>query len=211
LIIKWLGHASFKVKTQGKTIYIDPYAGEYDDKADVILISHGHHDHCDQDKISLILQPESVIITSKECAKQMTGKITTLSPGEATTIGDIEIVGVEAYNVKRFREPGLAFHPEGTQIGFLIKSEGKTIYHGADTDFLPAMKKLTGVDLALVPIGGTYTMDVEDAVEATLAIHPKKVIPMHCRDADVELFKKEVKTQSDIKVEVLSEGEELRL
>lgn len=211
LIIKWLGHASFLIKTLGKNIYIDPYAGDYTEKADIILVTHRHHDHCDIPKISSITKPETVIVTSEECSKKLTGNVETLDPEETKEINSIIIVGVEAYNIKRFRSPGTPYHPKGTQLGFLLKAEGKIVYHSADTDFIPSMKKLGRVDIAFIPIGGTYTMDLNEAVEATLAINPKIVVPVHRLEADAKVFKEKVESQSSINVEALMEGEELKI
>ena len=210
MIIKWLGHASFLIKTLDKRIYIDPYAGDYTEKADVILITHGHLDHCDSEKISSILQAKTVIVTSKECSKQLSGNIVVLAPGETKEIMGLIIRGTESYNYKRFRSPGVPFHPKEIQIGFLIETESKTIYHAGDTDFLPSMKELGKVDIAFIPIGGHYTMDLNEAVEATLAINPKLVVPIHRREASAEKFKENVENQSDIMVIILDEGEEMR-
>ena len=123
------------------------------------------------------------------------------------------IKAVEAYNVKRFRSPGNPFHPKGSGVGYLITMESKTIYHAGDTDFIPEMKQLedVNVDVALLPSGDTYTMDNIDAAEATLAIKPKIVVPMHRWSTNPEAFKKEVESKSNTKVILMQEGEELQL
>jgi len=211
LIVRWFGQASILMKTLGKNIYIDPYAGKYSEKADVILITHDHPDHCDIEKILSISQPSTVILTSAECSKKLSGNVEILAPGETREVKGIKIVGVEAYNVKRFRSPGVPYHPKGTQVGFLVEAEGKTIYHAGDTDFLPSMKRLGKIDVALIPIGGRFTMDLDEAVEATLAINPKTVVPIHRQNADVRAFKEKVEGRSDIMVAALVESEELRL
>jgi len=93
----------------------------------------------------------------------------------------------------------------------LIKVEGKTIYHAGDTDFIPEMRKLGPVDVALLPSGGTYTMDNAEAAEAAMAINPKIVIPMHRWDTNPEEFKKKVEASSNVKVVILQEGEEYKV
>ena len=128
MIIKWLDHASLLVETKGKKIYIDPYAGEYTEEADVILISHAHRDHCDHEKIQAIRRPDTLIITSEECAKGLSGNVATMSPGDVKEVYGVTIEAVEAYNFKRFRSPGVPYHPKGTQIGFVIEAEGKRVY-----------------------------------------------------------------------------------
>jgi L-ascorbate metabolism protein UlaG (beta-lactamase superfamily) len=213
MIVKWLGHGSFLVKTSGKNIYIDPYAGEYMEKADVVLVSHNHRDHCDPDKIKTIRDDNTIIVTSKECSQGLTGKVEALSPGEKKEIYGVEVEAVEAYNNKRFRSPGVPFHPKGIQIAFLLSSEGKKVYHAGDTDLIPEMTELKSknIDLALLPSDGHYTMSLDEAVEAALAIQPKAALPMHRRGASAEEFKKKVEAKSNIKVYTIDEGEEIEL
>jgi len=210
--VKWLGHASFMIEVSGKIIYIDPHEGEYTKKADLILASHSHGDHCNLDKINEILKDNTVIIAPEDCTSKVEAKSISLKPGESTKFGEVTIRAVEAYNYKRFRSPGMPFHPKGLGVGYLITAEGKTIYHAGDTDFIEEMNDLKSVDLALLPSGGTYTMDNPEAAEAALAINPKTVVPMHRWDTDPIEFKTalEAKTKN-IKVIVMNPGEELVL
>jgi L-ascorbate metabolism protein UlaG (beta-lactamase superfamily) len=205
--LKWLGHASWKLKAGGKTIYIDPYQGDYDEEADVILASHSHTDHCEPDKVKAVKGEDTVIVAPEDCSTKIGAPVRSLKPGEKATFGEVTVEAVEAYNVKRFRSPGVPFHPKGLGVGYLIKSEGKTVYHVGDSDFIPEMKALEGVDLLLIPSGGTYTMDNEDAAEATVAMRPKAAIPMHIWDTDPGEFKQKVESVSDVKVVVLRPGD----
>ncbi|MEM3716389.1 MAG: MBL fold metallo-hydrolase [Candidatus Bathyarchaeia archaeon] len=211
--VKWFGHASFQITADGKNIYIDPYEGDYVDKADIILVTHSHYDHCDVSKIEKIRKDETVIIAPADCAGKIRGKIKVLKPGESTTIDNIVVEAVHAYNVKRFRSPGVPFHPKGFGLGYLIKIGDKIIYHAGDTDFIPEMKELKNrrVTLALLPSGGTYTMDNPEASEAAIAINPEIVIPMHRWDTNPEEFKRKVESSSNIKVVLLKPGEKYNL
>jgi len=211
--IKYLAHASFQIRAEGKIIYLDlEKYGEPAEKADLILVSHSHTDHCDPAKIAEVRRPDTVVIAPTDCVSKIGGNVKTLKPGEETTVGRIKIKAVEAYNVKRFRSPGTPFHPKGLGVGYLITAEGKTIYHAGDTDFIPEMRQLGHVDVALLPSGDKYTMDNTDAAEATAAINPKAVIPMHRWSTDPEEFKKQVETKSkSIKVMLLQEGEEYKV
>ncbi|MDH5753926.1 MAG: MBL fold metallo-hydrolase [Candidatus Bathyarchaeota archaeon] len=211
LSIKWLGHASFQIGAEGKTIYIDPYEGESSEKADLMLVTHSHFDHCDASKIKKVRKADTVIIAPEDCTSKIGGSVKTLKPREEATIGNIRVKAVEAYNYKRFRSPGNPFHPKGLGVGYLVTAEGKTVYHAGDTDFIPEMRKLGRVDVALLPSGGTYTMDNPEAAEAVLAINPKIVIPMHRWDTDPEEFKKRVEATSNVKVVVLRKGEEYQV
>ena len=192
-------------------MYIDPYQGTYRDKADVILVTHSHHDHCDVSKIEGIRRNDTVVIAPADCASSIGGEVNTLKPGNKFATGDMAVEAVSAYNYKRFREPGVPFHPKGLGVGYVITVRGRTIYHAGDTDFIPEMRELKDIDLALLPNGGKYTMDSPDAVEAALALNPKVVIPMHRLDTDQAEFKKRVESSSDIKVVLLKPGERYEL
>ena len=122
-------------------------------------------------------------------------------------IDDIEIEAVEAYNFRRFRSPGIPFHPKGFGVGYLIHAEGKTVYHTGDTDLTDEMKKIKGIDAILVVSGGTYTMDNDEASEAVLTIKPKLAFPMHIWDTDPKVLKEKVEAASKIKVILLKPGE----
>ncbi len=98
-------------------------------------------------------------------------------------------------------------HHKGNGVGYLITAEGKTIYHAGDTDVIPEMKRLGKVNAALLPIGGTYTMNIEEAIDAAIAINPGMVIPMHHLKSDPLDFKNKLEAQSDIKAVPLQIGE----
>ena len=209
--LKWLGHASWKVKAAGKTIYIDPYQGDYDEEADLILSTHSHTDHCDPEKIKLVRGPDTVIVAPADCASKIGAPVRSLKPGEKADFDDVTVEAVEAYNYKRFRSPGTPYHPKGLGVGYLVRAEGKTVYHAGDTDLIPEMKELKGIDLALLPSGGTYTMDNDEAAEAAVVIHPKIAVPMHIWDTDPGAFKSKVESESDVKVVVLRPGETIEI
>ena len=212
ILIKWLAHASFQIKTDGKIIYVDlEKNSKATEKADLILVTHSHTDHCDVDKIKNVRKEKTVIIAPEDCVSMIGGNVKTLKLGEETSVDNVTVKAVEAYNYKRFRSPGKPYHPKGFGVGYLIKAEGKTIYHAGDTDYIPEMQKLGPIDVALLPSGGTYTMDNAEAAEAAIAINPKIVIPMHRWDTNPEDFKKKVGANSNIKVMVLQEGEEFQL
>ena len=205
--MKYLGHASFQITADSKNIYVDPSGGDYAEKADLVLITHSHFDHCDASKIEKIRRESTVFIAPADCSPKIKGKVKTLKPGERMTIGNITVEAIQSYNYKRFRSPGDPFHPKGLGVGYLITIGDKTIYHAGDTDFIPEMKQLKNIYLALLPSGGTYTMDNPEAAEAALAINPKIVIPMHRLDTDPKEFKKRVENASQIKVILVKPGE----
>ncbi len=212
VIIKWLGHASFQIKALGKVIYIDlQKSAEPEEPADLVLVTHSHFDHCDPEKIAQVRQEKTVVIAPADCVDKIGGVVKSLAAGEETDVDGIRIKAVEAYNVKRFRSPGKPFHPKGYGVGYLVTAEGQTIYHAGDTGFIPEMEKLGKVDVALLPTGGTYTMDDVDGAEAALVIKPRIVIPMHTWDTNPEVFRRRLEAATDIYVQVLELGKEYKL
>ena len=170
--IKWLGHDGFRIDA-GKTIYIDPYQIEGGPTADLILISHEHFDHCSVEDVEKIKGSKTVIVTEHDSAKKLTGDVRVLKPGDSLTVDDVNIRTVPSYNTDK------DFHPQTNNwLGFIVETEGVSVYHAGDSDFIPEMKELE-VDIALLPVSGTYVMRADQAVEAALAINPKLAIPMH--------------------------------
>ena len=184
---------------------------ETSEKADLILITHNHADHCSSEKIQKLRRGDTIVIAPKSCVSKIGGKVKTLLPGEEAEVNAMRAKAVEAYNYKRFKSPGKPWHPKGYGVGYLLKIEGKMIYHAGDTDFIPEMKQLGNVDIALLPTGDKYTMDNVEATEAALAIKPKTAIPMHTWDTDPREFKRKAEAKSKINVIVLEKGEELQL
>jgi L-ascorbate metabolism protein UlaG (beta-lactamase superfamily) len=212
IIVRWLGHASFQITAEGKIIYVDlEKDSTVREKADVILVTHSHFDHCDPAKIQEAQQESTVTIGPQDCVEKVSGKTKALKAGEEARIDSIQIKAVEAYNYKRFRSPGNPYHPRGFGIGFVIKAEGKSIYHAGDTDFIPEMKQLGHIDIALLPSGGTYTMDNAEASKAAIAINPGIAVPMHRWDTDANEFRATVEEHSETRVELLKKDQRLSI
>jgi L-ascorbate metabolism protein UlaG (beta-lactamase superfamily) len=177
--IHWLGHDSFRIDGEGLVIYIDPWKISGEPKADIILITHDHRDHCSPEDVTKIQKVDTVIVTVDSAADQLTGKIETVTPGEERIVRGIHISTVPAYNINKFRTPGIPFHPkEKGYVGFIITIEGLRIYHAGDTDNIPEMSTFN-TDIALLPVSGIYVMTADEAVEAAKTLQPKMVIPMH--------------------------------
>ena len=183
--INWLGHSGFSIKNSS-VIYIDPYnIKDGLEKADFILITHNHYDHCSVADIQKIIKEGTRIILTPDCQSKITKfetpiKMEIIEPGHELSFGEMKISAIPAYNIDK------SFHPKDEQgVGYIIKFNGTIIYHAGDTDFIPEMQKLTGYQqpgkefVALLPIGGRFTMTVEEAVEAAKMIKPSLAIPMH--------------------------------
>ena len=171
--LHWLGHASFRLDGP-PTIYFDPWRlkGRHP-QADIVLISHDHHDHCSRPDVRRVSGPGTVIVASPGAAKKLRGDVRALRPGEQTKVGEVLIEAVPAYNVRTSYHPKQAEH-----VGFIVTVGGARVYFAGDTDRIPEMADF-GCDVALLPVGGTYTMDADEAAQAATDIDPQVAVPMH--------------------------------
>ena len=194
--IVWLGHDAFRIDA-AKTIYFDPYEISAGPKADLILISHEHFDHCSPEDVAKIQHSGTVIVTEKDSAKKLSGDVRVIKPGESITVDEVKIEAVPSYNTDK------DFHPKkNAWVGFIVDIEGVKIYHAGDSDFIPEMSDFD-VDIALIPVSGTYVMTSDQAVKAALAINPKLAIPMHYGaivgdERDAVNFKKALEGKVDV-------------
>ena len=179
--VKWLGHASFLIEDRKRMIYIDPYhlRGFDAPHADFVFITHGHYDHFSPEDIRRIADANTHVVAPKDVAQKLGQeypKVEAVEPGDEYSVGGLEFDTIPAYNVKKDR---LHYHPrENGWVGYIIDFDNMPLYHAGDTDFVEEMHGLKP-NLGLVPMGGTYTMDVDEAVEASKAIDAKRIAPMH--------------------------------
>ncbi len=204
--IKWLGHASFELKIEGLIVYIDPYDGEYEDKADIILITHAHYDHFSRELVDKIRKDNTTIIGTAEVAAQIDG-CRSVREGEKGQLAKMIIHVVPAYNTPNAPRQT---HSREQSVGYIIEAEERRIYHAGDTSLIPEMKNIKA-DIVLLPVGGTYTMNAKEAASAAKLIKPKIAVPMHYgkivgTQDDAELFK-EILEEEDIEVRILAKGE----
>jgi L-ascorbate metabolism protein UlaG (beta-lactamase superfamily) len=200
--IKWLGHAGFEIESsKGTVIYVDPFEIRQGlAKADIILITHDHYDHCSPADIEKVCKDKTIIVGPISINAKLKRKVKNIKPNETIKISDIIVKAVPSYNAQK------EFHPkEANNVGYVVTVDGETLYHAGDTDVIEEMKNIRA-DIALLPIGGTYTMDCKDALKAVELIKPKIVVPMHYGKivgsaTDAENFKK----QCSRRVEILKE------
>ncbi len=198
--IHWLGHDAFRIDDQGKQIYIDPWKlSAKAPKADYIFVTHSHYDHFSEDDINKIKTDSTKIVAPADVAKQIGKNAVAINPNQEIIIDQLKIKAIPAYNI------GKKFHPKANNwIGFIITfSDGTSVYHAGDTDFIPEMKSLK-VNIALLPVSGTYVMTADEAIQAANTFQPQVAIPMHYGEIvgsehDAQLFKVGFKGETVIK------------
>jgi L-ascorbate metabolism protein UlaG (beta-lactamase superfamily) len=177
--VAWLGHDSFRL-TGSKTVYIDPWkiaAGA--PPADLILVTHEHFDHFDKGDVERLWQAATVLVGPAEVTRQVEGDTRTVAPGESVTVAGVTVHAVPAYNLDKFREPGVPFHPRRDgKVGYVIELDGTTYYHAGDTDAIDEMAEID-VDVAMIPVSGTYVMTADEAAGACEKLSARVVVPMH--------------------------------
>ena len=199
--IRWFGHASFAIvdSLNGNRIYfIDPYelpsnppAGG-SDKADLVFVTHAHHDHLSLGDIGHILKPDTIVIATPDSLATL--KIPneqkfSVEPNQSYEVRGTKFETVPAYNI---HEKRLNYHPKSNNwVGYILFVNKQKIYHAGDTDFIPEMRDLASksLDIAMLPMGGTYTMEVEEMIEAANAIAAKITIPINNNCGKVLIIK----------------------
>ncbi len=213
LQLQWLGHAGFRLSAE-KVVYIDPFQliKSYND-ADIVICTHEHYDHCSIKDIEKVITSETILVCPPDCISKFRGlkigNIVPLEPGQSVKVKGVSILAIPAYNVNKYRSQDIVFHPKQNYwIGPVLVLGGKKIYHSGDTDKIPEMAELHDIDIALMAVGGIYTMTAHEAVEAVLMFRPKNTIPMHYGSIvgsvqDAVTFAQEVRSHG-IKSEVLT-------
>jgi L-ascorbate metabolism protein UlaG (beta-lactamase superfamily) len=178
--IQWLGHAGFRLQIGGKTVYIDPYRTGGGPPADLILITHDHFDHFSPDDLEGVMREGTGVIAPATVTEQLDVRAQSIAPNETIELDRLDITALAAYNTNKVDSEGRLFHPrEAGWVGYVLSAGGGKIYHSGDTDVIPEMDQAAGVDVALLPVSGTYVMTASEAVEAARRIAPKLAIPMH--------------------------------
>ncbi len=199
----WFRQSALRFAGDGLTVYIDPWGTTAEREADVIFITHAHSDHLQPDEIDRLRTTGTKLVAPHDVARELSGDVTPVAPGESHEVGGVKFATVPAYNVHPER---LDKHPKANRwVGYVLELGGTTYYHAGDTDHAPELDDVH-TDVAFLPIGGTYTMDPGEAAGLARSISPQVAVPMHYgfvvgSPKDAETFRRQAQP---VPVEVLT-------
>ena len=175
--ITWFRQSALRWVDDERTIYIDPWGTPEDaPPADLILITHAHLDHFQPEEVERLRAPGTKLVAPRDVADELTGDVTAVAPDQKHEVAGVSFTTVPAYNT---REEALDFHPRANDwVGYVLELGGATYYHAGDTDHAPELETID-TDVAFLPVGGYYTMNVEEAAGLALAMTPRLAVPMH--------------------------------
>jgi L-ascorbate metabolism protein UlaG (beta-lactamase superfamily) len=172
----WFRQSAFQWKGDGLVVYIDPWGVTTEDPADAIFLTHAHFDHYSPEDIEKVRKDGTRIVAPADVAREISGDVTPVGPGDAVEVVGVRAEIVPAYNVVEER---LEAHPKANNwVGYIFTLGSNSYYHAGDTDHIPELEQVRA-DVAFLPIGGTYTMDPSEAAGLAKAIAPQVAVPMH--------------------------------
>lgn len=193
--IRWLGHAGFHLDTD-PSVVVDPFRARDPRPVDVALITHPHFDHLSVEDLDGFVGPTTTIVSVDAARDEIEAHwsdrpFEVVAPGDEIAVDGLTVEATPAYNVDK------TYHPRDERwVGFVVEVDGTRIYHAGDTDRIPEMADLE-VDMALLPVSGTYVMDADEAAEAAGILDAEAYVPMHYgsvvgTDRDAERFAERV-------------------
>jgi L-ascorbate metabolism protein UlaG (beta-lactamase superfamily) len=207
----------FKLEWNDIIIHVDPgYAGMYENqgikedelkvKADLILVTHNHKDHLRVDVIERLSKEGTIIIAPPICIQDLHIPFNPIRPKQKFEHQLFHVLAVDAYNTPTGRSIR-KFHQKGDFVGYILTLGHNRLYFAGDTDVIEEMNDWSTIDIAFLPIGGTYVMDADEAVDAVGILKPKIVIPMHQAEADLNQFQLSISNKYGIETIIMNNGD----
>ncbi len=192
LKITFIGHGTLMLTYAGKVIHVDPVSMYADyatmPKADLVLVTHEHGDHLDAKAVAAVSTSRTVVAANEKAAGSLGGAVV-MKNGDARTLAGIPVEAVPAYNFEK------AFHPKGNGNGYVLTFGDRRVYIAGDTENVPEIKKLEGIDIAFLPMNQPFTMTPEQVADTARSLRPRVLYPYHFGETDtsklVELLKGE--------------------
>ncbi len=205
LTITFVGHATLMFDFDGKVIHVDPVSREADysdmPKADLILVTHQHGDHCDPEAIAAVLKPETMVVVNGGCADRVAGGIV-MKNGDSDVFDGIGIEAVAAYNLVHMREGGQPYHPKGEGNGYVMTFANVRVYVAGDTENTPETKGLKDIDIAFLPMNLPYTMTPEMVADAVRAFKPRVLYPYHYGSTDTAELQQLLEGEKGVEIRI---------
>lgn len=205
LKITFIGHGTLMFHFKGKTIHVDPWSNMADysklPKADMVFITHEHRDHLDPKALDVIRTEKTMVVLTETCAQQVQGGMV-MKNGDTKLVDGFRVEAVPAYNLVHKRDTGQPFHPKGTGNGYVITFGDKRVYVAGDTEDIPEMGQLQGIDIAFLPMNAPPTMTPEMVARAAMVLKPKILYPYHYGKTDVSKLLVLMKDTKEIEVRI---------
>ncbi len=205
LKITFLGHGTLMFTFGSIVMHVDPVSDMADytnlPKADIILVTHEHSDHFEPKTIEMLRKGSTAVVATESCTQQINDCIV-MKNGDVKAIQGLRIEAVPAYNVFHMRSPGNPFHPQGVGNGYVITFNDKKVYIAGDTENIPEMKELKGIDVAFLPMNLPYTMTPEMVADAAREFRPKILYPYHFGSTDTSKLIDLLEDSKEIEVRI---------
>jgi L-ascorbate metabolism protein UlaG (beta-lactamase superfamily) len=209
LEITFIGHGTLMFAWQGKVIHVDPWTRLADysalPKADLVLITHAHRDHLDPAALAQVRTPTTAVVASLSCEGKVEGAMI-MANGDSRTVAGIGITAVPAYNVVHRREDGSPYHPPGEGNGYVLTFGDVTVLVAGDTENVPELKALSGIQVAFLPMNLPFTMTPDMVADLARALKPRILYPYHYGNTDPQRLVELLADTPEIQVRIRPVG-----
>ena len=196
-------HASLALTFGAEVFYLDPAENSFEGlpAPTAIFITHAHGDHYNEANLARLAGDAVPIYVNEDVfgklPEALKSHATAMKNGDSTTVNGIAVAAIPAYNTTEDRKQ---YHPQGVGNGYVFTFGDKQVYVAGDTEDIPEMRALTGIEVAFLPMNLPYTMDVAQAADAVKAFKPKIVYPYHSSGSDLEQFKTLVGDAAEVRI-----------
>lgn len=189
LAVTFLGHGTLMLQWAGKVVHVDPWSSQAEyaalPKADLVLVTHEHRDHLDLGAIAAVRKPGTAVGSSLKASANLPDAVV-LRNGDTRELAGIRVEAVPAYNIEHMRSPGTPYHPRGEGNGYVLHFGKTRVYVAGDTEAVPEMAALKGVDVAFLPANLPFTMTVDMLAAAARMVQPRILYPYHTGDTNID-------------------------